>query len=171
MKTKSEIDYVQARIIAYNMLISLNFLHSAGVIHRDLAPKNILINHSCQVQLCDFGWSRTIYQDIDNPQKKARSLTPDISTRYYRAPENILRSKDYDYKTDIWSYGTIIAELLRYCGRSKTNVDKVDTLWRGESCYPTSPAPEEASEGKAAFESRDQLVLIVQSLGLNNTNS
>lgn len=158
MKTKSEIDFSQARIIAYNMLISLNYLHSAGVIHRDLAPKNILINQNCQVQLCDFGWSRTLTCNLENGAKKQRSLTPDISTRYYRAPESILRVKDYDYKADIWSYGTIVAELLRYCARNNTS-NKLDTLFRGGSCFPTSPVLENE-------QSDDQLVLIIKSLGV-----
>lgn len=41
-------------------------------------------------------------------------MSKDICARYYRPPENILRSSEYDCKTDIWSYGCIIGELLRY---------------------------------------------------------
>lgn len=57
---KTELDFEQFKILSFNLLVSLHFIHSAGVVHRDLATKNILINANCQVQLCDFGWSRTI---------------------------------------------------------------------------------------------------------------
>ena len=55
--------------ILYNMLCSVNFLHSANVIHRDLKPANILIDKDCQTLLCDFGLSRScvdpFYPDMD----------------------------------------------------------------------------------------------------------
>ena len=45
--------------ILYNLLCGLNLIHSAGVIHRDIKPANILINNSCCVKICDFGFART----------------------------------------------------------------------------------------------------------------
>jgi serine/threonine protein kinase len=46
--------------IMYNLLCGINFVHSAGVMHRDLKPDNILITGDCGVKICDFGLSRTI---------------------------------------------------------------------------------------------------------------
>ena len=46
--------------ILYNLLCGLKFMHSAGVIHRDIKPDNILMTGECGVKLCDFGLSRTI---------------------------------------------------------------------------------------------------------------
>ena len=43
----------------YNILCGLNFLHSAGIMHRDLKPGNILINDRCQIKICDFGMARS----------------------------------------------------------------------------------------------------------------
>ena len=56
--------------IAYNLLCSLNFLHSANIMHRDLKPANILINEDCLTRFCDFGLARTctkkpIYKAIE----------------------------------------------------------------------------------------------------------
>lgn len=46
--------------IMYNLLCSINFLHSFGVVHRDIKPGNILVNDACQVKLCDFGLARSL---------------------------------------------------------------------------------------------------------------
>jgi serine/threonine protein kinase len=56
--------------IAYNLLCSINFLHTAGVMHRDIKPGNILIDDMCQVKLCDFGFARCIIEDDTKKSKK-----------------------------------------------------------------------------------------------------
>ena len=48
------------KIVIYNTLCALKFIHSCNVIHRDLKPSNILVNADCQVMICDFGLSRTM---------------------------------------------------------------------------------------------------------------
>lgn len=62
-RNRSDLSFDQVNIIAYNLLISLNYIHKAGVVHRDLKPNNVLINAYCQVFLCDFGWARTLPSD------------------------------------------------------------------------------------------------------------
>lgn len=42
----------------YNMLCSINYIHSMNIIHRDIKPANILIDEKCGVFICDFGLSR-----------------------------------------------------------------------------------------------------------------
>ena len=53
-------------ILLYNMLCSLNYLHSAGVIHRDIKPANVLIDDNCRVFITDFGLSRDIESSVDS---------------------------------------------------------------------------------------------------------
>ena len=48
------------KIIMYNTLCAIKFIHSCNVVHRDIKPSNILINSDCQVMICDFGLSRTM---------------------------------------------------------------------------------------------------------------
>ena len=45
-------------IIVYNLLCAFNFIHSAGIMHRDIKPGNLLIDQNCQIKLCDFGQAR-----------------------------------------------------------------------------------------------------------------
>ncbi|KAJ5288971.1 hypothetical protein N7478_002001 [Penicillium angulare] len=88
--------------LLYQIMRGLKYVHSAGVIHRDLKPGNILVNENCDLQICDFGLART---------QKAQ-MTGYVVTRYYRAPEIMLTWRRYDEKVDIWSAACIFAEMI-----------------------------------------------------------
>lgn len=69
--------------ILYNLLCSLNYLHSANIIHRDMKPGNILINGECAVKICDFGISRTVPKDLLKLQEDMvtfEELVPVVTT-------------------------------------------------------------------------------------------
>jgi len=55
-----QIDEEATIIIMYNLLCSINFMHSANVIHRDIKPSNLLLNEECHLKICDFGLSKTL---------------------------------------------------------------------------------------------------------------
>jgi serine/threonine protein kinase len=48
------------KIIMYNLLCAINFLHSANIMHRDIKPANLLVDETCQIKLCDFGQARPV---------------------------------------------------------------------------------------------------------------
>lgn len=85
-------------------------MHSAGVLHRDLKPRNLLVNSNCDLKICDFGLSRFMHKEI---MEHSSMMTEYIATRWYRAPELILSWKSYNAAIDVWSVGCILAELIR----------------------------------------------------------
>ena len=42
----------------YQILRGLKYMHSAGIYHRDLKPRNLLVNSNCDLKICDFGLAR-----------------------------------------------------------------------------------------------------------------
>ena len=105
-KHKTFIAEEKIRNIIYQITCALNYLHSFNIMHCDLKPENILmITNNNLVKLADFGTA------IEIPKYKDNSLSNYICTRWYRAPECILKSQNYNEKIDIWALGCIMAEL------------------------------------------------------------
>ncbi|CAI4221663.1 unnamed protein product [Auanema sp. JU1783] len=91
------------RNIVYQILQGLGFMHKNGFFHRDMKPENIMCNGTELVKIADFGLAREI--------RSKPPYTDYVSTRWYRAPEILLRSTSYNSPIDIWALGCIMAEL------------------------------------------------------------
>lgn len=109
------------KIIIYQSLAGLDHMHRHGFFHRDLKPENLLSNGDI-VKLGDFGLAREIKSDPP--------FTDYVSTRWYRAPEILLRSTNYSYEIDIFALGAIMAELymLRPLYPGKSEMDQIYKL-------------------------------------------
>ncbi|XP_029470967.1 mitogen-activated protein kinase 12 [Rhinatrema bivittatum] len=90
------------QFLVYQILKGLKYIHSAGVIHRDLKPGNLAVNEDCELKILDFGLAR--HTDSE--------MTGYVVTRWYRAPEVILNWMHYSQTVDIWSVGCIMAEMF-----------------------------------------------------------
>ena len=88
----------------YQILIAINFCHSKRIIHRDLKPQNLLIDKDGIIKLADFGLARSFGIPI-------KTLTHEILTLWYRAPEILLGQKEYSTPVDIWSIGLVFYEM------------------------------------------------------------
>ena len=97
------------------ILEAVGFAHKKGIIHRDIKPSNILLTSDNTVKILDFGIAK-ILQD-----KGLTKTGTKMGTIYYMSPEQIKTVKDIDHRTDIYSIGVTLYEMLS--GRIPFNVD------------------------------------------------
>ncbi|XP_069000907.1 LOW QUALITY PROTEIN: serine/threonine-protein kinase ICK-like [Embiotoca jacksoni] len=107
------------RNIMFQILQGLTFIHKHGFFHRDMKPENLLCMGPELVKIADFGLAREI--------RSRPPYTDYVSTRWYRAPEVLLRSTSYSSPIDQWAVGCIMAELytLRPLFPGSSEVDTI----------------------------------------------
>ena len=108
----------QIRDIMHQTLLGLAFMHKYGFFHRDMKPENLLLTGN-KIKIADFGLAREI--------RSVPPYTEYVSTRYYRAPECLLQSTNYNSPIDIWGLGCIMAEMYLhpqplFCGANEKEV-------------------------------------------------
>lgn len=87
---------------SYQLLIGLKHLKKCNILHGDLKPDNLLVNHSLtQVKICDFGSASWLNEC---------EITPYLVSRFYRAPE-VMLGMEYNELIDLWSIGCSLYEL------------------------------------------------------------
>ncbi|GAU94303.1 hypothetical protein RvY_06101 [Ramazzottius varieornatus] len=89
----------------YQICRGMDFVFSRNMIHRDLAARNILLNSAMTVKIADFGMAR------DNSEYVMQSDTVELPLRWL-APESITRRGSYNIKSDVWSFGVTLWEIL-----------------------------------------------------------
>jgi len=105
IKRAAPVSIERAKSIAKQICEGLTEAHKLGIIHRDLKPSNIMIDKAGNTQIMDFGIARSI---------KAEVLTGAdvmIGTPDYMSPEQV-EGKDIDYRSDIYSLGVVLFEML-----------------------------------------------------------
>lgn len=132
------------QFFVYQALRALKVIHTAGVIHRDITPANILVNTNCDLKICDFGLAKEETDDGED-------MTDYVTMRWYRAPELVMEHKNYTTQIDVWGIGCILGELLgsRPLCQGKDRVNQLDRIID----VVGMPSEEEISEiGSAAAQ-------------------
>ena len=76
------------KLLAYQLIRSIAYIHAVGICHRDIKPQNVLVDTNSHIlKLCDFGSAKKLVPGEPNVSY--------ICSRYYRAPELIFGNSNY----------------------------------------------------------------------------
>lgn len=112
--------------------LAIKHMHDRKILHRDLKTQNVFLTSKGEVKIGDFGISRVLQHTYDCAQTA-------IGTPYYLSPE-ICQEKPYNQKSDIWSLGCILYEMvtLRHAFDASSMKGLVVKILRG--AYPSIPS-------------------------------
>ena len=105
LSARGPLDAREAIQLALQVAHALSFAHARGLVHRDVKPQNVLLNDEGQAKVTDFGIARSL--DVHGVTQTGTVL----GTSDYIAPEQA-RGQKVDPKTDIYSLGVVLYELL-----------------------------------------------------------
>jgi len=86
---------------------ALHYLHSRGILHRDVKSKNMLVDADFRIKVCDFGSSRA--STVTGATTERMTI---IGTDGWMAPELRLSHPDYNKSADVFGYGMILVQLI-----------------------------------------------------------
>jgi len=93
------------RFYLFELLKALDFSHSQGIMHRDVKPHNIMIDHEKrQLRLIDWGLAEFYHA--------GKEYNVRVASRYFKGPELLVDLQDYDYALDLWSLGCVFAGMI-----------------------------------------------------------
>ncbi|KAH0536756.1 hypothetical protein FGG08_006394 [Glutinoglossum americanum] len=93
------------RYYIFELLKALDFCHSKGIMHRDVKPHNVMIDHEKRkLRLIDWGLAEFYHQGTEYNVR--------VASRYFKGPELLVDFQEYDYSLDMWSLGAMFASMI-----------------------------------------------------------
>ena len=103
----TSVEHVRRSVeIARDVARALAHAHERGVIHRDIKPENLLLDRSGEIRLIDFGVAR-FFEDVT-----VTNTGQIVGTPTYMSPEQVTGRLEVDHRTDIYSLGLVLFEML-----------------------------------------------------------
>lgn len=119
---------------------ALSYAHTRGVIHRDIKPENVIVGMFGEVTLIDWGAAKVWGMATEGDERKGEERG---GTPLYMSPEQILGHRPVDERTDVFSMGIVLYEMLaqREPFRGRTIQDTFDNIVNSEPLAPRKAAP------------------------------
>jgi serine/threonine-protein kinase len=106
MDRRGRISWEEVVRLGQQLCLALQHVHLQGIVHRDLKPSNFMLTRDGTVKLTDFG----IAKDLDVTQLTSANCT--VGTASYMSPEQCKGEKNITHKSDLYSLGVVLYELL-----------------------------------------------------------
>ncbi|PCH44572.1 kinase-like protein [Wolfiporia cocos MD-104 SS10] len=124
---------VEIKYYIFQLLKALDFVHSRGIMHRDVKPANIMFDRERRkLKLIDWGLAEFYHPGTE--------YHPRVGSRYFKSPELLVAYKLYDYSLDLWCVGCILASLIfrrEFFFRGRDNDDQLVKIVKalGSECF------------------------------------
>lgn len=93
------------RFYMFELLKALDYCHSMGIMHRDVKPHNVMIDHKKRkLRLIDWGLAEFYHANMEYNVR--------VASRFFKGPELLVDYRMYDYSLDLWSFGTMLASMV-----------------------------------------------------------
>ncbi len=142
-ESAAESHFTLARLLSIFIQIgdALQFAHLRGIIHRDIKPENVIVGMFGEVNLIDWGAAKVWgmpYDDGDEDRAHIQGGTP-----LYMSPEQVLGHRPVDERSDIFSMGIVLYEMLcqREPFRGRATRETYDNIINEEPIPPSIAAP------------------------------
>lgn len=129
-------DELMIKHLTTQVLSGLAYLHSRGILHRDMKADNLLLDQEGVCKISDFGISRKSQDIYSNSEMTMRG------TVFWMAPEMVDTAQGYSAKVDIWSVGCVVLEMLAG-KRPWSNLEVVAAMFKIGKSKSAPPIPED----------------------------
>jgi eukaryotic-like serine/threonine-protein kinase len=142
--------------IAVQIARGLGAAHERGILHRDVKPENVFVTSDGRIKLLDFGLAKVVSKESaeTSAPTEAAGTEPGtvLGTVGYMSPEQV-RGKDLDERTDIFSFGAVLYEMLsgKRAFRGDSQVETMNAILKEEP-------PELLESGHAVSPGLDRIV-------------